>query len=317
MNAPTISIVTPTLRRPVEVRDLFANLSQQTTLPMELVLVDAAPEGEEATADVVAELAPSAPFAVNHIRRGGGTAIQRNIGIDAAKGDFITFVDDDIRLEPDFLAQMMGAFAADADKKVGGITGYITNQFCDPETNRRWVWYKRLNLFTTYEPGRYDFETGVPINRYLRPPHETLVEIDFMGAGCAVWRRDVFEQGVRFHPHFVGFGVLEDAHLSLQAGKKGWTLLECGYAKCIHLKSQSAREDLRQVVRKAAVNHRFVFVDIVPERTWKQEMRFWRVQVFDAARLLLAAARHRNKRNWSAAVGKVEGVVAAARLNHG
>ena len=309
-----ISVVTPTLRRPFEVRDLLQNLSLQTYLPSELVLVDASPPGEEETTEVVAELAPTVPFPVQHIRRGGGTAVQRNIGIDAARSAFIAFVDDDIRLEPDFLEQIMGVFAADSEEAIGGITGYITNQHLDPLTSPRWRWYRRLHLFTTYEPGRYDFETGYPINRYLQPPHKTLKVIDFMGAGCAVWRREVFESGVRFHPHFVGFGVLEDAHLALQAGKKGWKLLECGFAKCIHLKSQGSRESMPQVVRKAAVNQRFVFMDIVPERTWKQEMRFWRVQLFDTFRLAAAAARRRDTAGWQIAAGKLQGVMAAARL---
>ncbi len=82
--------------------------------------------------------------------------------------------DYDIRLEPDFLEQIMGAFAADSEEAIGGITGYITNQHLDPLTSPRWRWYRRLHLFTTYEPGRYDFETGYPINRYLQPPHNTL-----------------------------------------------------------------------------------------------------------------------------------------------
>jgi hypothetical protein len=29
---------------------------------------------------------------------------------------------------------------------------------------QRWRWYKRLWTLTTYEPGKYDFKTGYPIN---------------------------------------------------------------------------------------------------------------------------------------------------------
>ncbi len=72
--------------------------------------------------------------------------------------------------------------------------------------------------------------------------------------------------------------------------------------------------DMPQVVRKAAVNQRFVFMDIVPERTWKQEMRFWRVQLFDTFRLAAAAARRRETAGWQFGAGKLQGVMAAARL---
>ena len=159
-----ISVVTPTLKRPAEVRELLVNLSRQTLLPMELILVDGAPLGEDSTQNVVLHSA-DLPFAVQYIRCTGGTAIQRNAGIDAAQGDFIAFVDDDIRLAPDFFERMLEAFDADEQGRIGGITGYITNQHLDASTSRRWQWYRRMNLFTTYEPGRFDYETGYPINR--------------------------------------------------------------------------------------------------------------------------------------------------------
>jgi len=99
----TITVVTPTLGRPDEVRDLLANLAAQTAPPAELVLVDGAPPGDERTREVVA--AAGLPFAIVYVRRGGGTAIQRNAGIDVAGGELIAFVDDDIRLEPDYFAR--------------------------------------------------------------------------------------------------------------------------------------------------------------------------------------------------------------------
>src|SRR6185369_10767576 len=98
-----ISIVTPTLRRPVEVLDLLESLSKQAILPNEVILVDGAPPEEIETETAVKKVLHSFPFEVNYIRHGGGTAIQRNVGIDAAKGDFIALVDDDVRLEKNFL----------------------------------------------------------------------------------------------------------------------------------------------------------------------------------------------------------------------
>jgi len=309
-----ISVVTPTLHRPAEVADLLDNLSRQQHLPDEVILVDGAPVEEKATEQVVAEKSVRLPFRVHYIRQGGGTAIQRNVGIDAATGDFIAFIDDDIRLEPDFFEQMLKVFTEDAEMKVGGIAGYIINQFLDPEKSPRWRWYRRLHLFTTYEPGRYDYQTGSPINRYLQPPHDGLREIDFMGAGCALWRRQVFVTGLRFSTFFKDYGILEDAHFALRAGRD-WKLLENGRAHCIHLKSPTVRASARQVTKTAAINHRFVFMDIVPQRTLKQEFRFWRLQFFDLLRLTGYALLHENREDWSAALGKWEGILLAIRLN--
>jgi glycosyltransferase involved in cell wall biosynthesis len=313
MTTERISIVTPTLNRPAEVAELLENLSRQSHLPFELVLVDGAPASETRTEQVVTERCGTLPYALNYIRHGGGTAIQRNVGIDAAQGDFIAFIDDDIRLEPDYFERILEVFRQDVAKKVGGIAGYIANQHLDPQKSIHWRWYRRLNLYTTYEPGRYDYQTGYPINRYLRPPHETLVEIDFMGSNCGVWRREVIDSGLRFDPFFYGYGVLEDAHFALRA-RRQWTLLECGRARCLHLHSPSGRENARLVSQKTAVNYRYVFMDIVPRRTLMQEFRFWRVQWMDFLRFLIYALLHGGKPEWQAVIGKWEGIFMAMRM---
>ena len=49
-----VSIVTPTFRRPVEIAGLLENLSQQTLLPAQVILVDGAHAEETETEKVVA-----------------------------------------------------------------------------------------------------------------------------------------------------------------------------------------------------------------------------------------------------------------------
>jgi len=309
----SISVVTPTLHRAPEVRGLLENLRAQTLQPAELLLIDgAAPPGDETQA-LVAEAGERMPFRCRYWRRGGGTAIQRNVGIDQARGDYVAFIDDDIRLEPDFFERIMAVYSQDTAGRVGGVAGYIVNQHLDPTRSPRWRWYRRLRLFTTYEPGRFDYRSGYPINRYLQPPHDGVREIDFMGANCAVWRRAVFAGGLRFSEFFTGYGVLEDAHLALRA-RRHWKLLECGRARCVHLRAADGREDSGQVAWKSAVNYRFVFLDIVPDRSLAQELRFWRVQLFDLARLIAYAMRFPSRDHWRAAAGKARGILAAARM---
>jgi len=309
MNSNRISVVTPTLRRPNEVVELLKNLSLQTFLPYEVILIDGAPLEERETEKIVTGLIDH-PYHLRYLRHGGGTAIQRNVGIEHAECNYIAFIDDDIRLETDFFDLIIKEYELDYEKQIGGITGYITNQYLDPSTSRRWIWNRRLKLYTTFEPGRYDFESGYPVNRYLQAPHETMRRIDFMGAGCAVWRREVFDKGLRFSQFFTGLGVLEDVHLALRA-QKDWKLYECGSARCIHLHALSGRENNRLVARKTAINYRFVFVDIVPKRSINQELRFWRLQIIDLLRFIFYAVKNGKKQNWETVLGKMEGIFIA------
>lgn len=310
MAHPRISVVTPTYKRPEKARELIENLAQQTVPIFELVLVDGAPAGEDDTHQAVEPLLEAMPYRIQYIRRGGGTAIQRNIGIDAAEGDFVSFVDDDMLLDPDFYEQMLGVFASDEKRAVGGIIGYITNQHFDMFSRARWRWYRRLRLLTTYEPGRYDFETGLPVNRYAQPPHDGVREVDFMSTNSAIWRREVFDQGLRFDEFFRDYGVLEDAHLSLHAAKK-WKLLECGRAHCRHMHASGGRIDSRKWGYKSAVNYRYVFMDIRPDRSWWNDFRFFRFQVFELVRFTAAAVRANNSTEWLRTLGKIEGINAA------
>ncbi|MBX9602057.1 MAG: glycosyltransferase [Bryobacteraceae bacterium] len=309
----TVSVVTPTFRRPDQLEGLLRTLSSQTLQPTEVILVDGAPAEERGTEDLVAALRTQIPIPVVYIRHGGGTAIQRNKGIDAAQGSFIAFIDDDIRLDPDYFEKIVEAFARDTEKKVGGISGYIVNEFLDPRTSKRWKWYRRLRLFATYEPGRYDYLTGYPINRYLQHPHEGIRELDFMGTSCAVWRREVLDQGLRFDEFFRDYGVLEDAHMALRA-RRHWKLLECGSARCLHLRAGGGRTEPWKVAWKTAVNYRYVFMDIVPERTWSHELRFWRVQLVDLLRMIAAAGRSWSAADWKCVLGKLKGIGAAFLL---
>lgn len=307
-----ISVVTPTLHRPTEVAGLLANLCRQILLPVEVILVDGAPADERETEEVVATLAKSLPFRCRYIRHGGGTAIQRNVGIDAATGDFIAFIDDDIRLEPDFFQTVITAFALDKDKKVGGIVGYRTNRHFKLEAARRWRWYRRLRLLTTYEPGQYDFECGYAINANMQPPFTGVRNVGFMTTSCAMWRREVFGSGLRFDPFFRDYGVLEDAHFSLRAGRE-WELLQCGDARCVDLHSPNGRVNSRRIGYKCVVNHYYVFQDVVRPLTWRHQMRFWRYQAFELLRIAASAARHRRRTDLMELRGRLEGFMAVTR----
>lgn len=307
-----ISVVTPTLRRPTEIVGLLENLARQTCLPCEILIVDGAPEGEDASQEAVRTVADSFAFPVRYIRHGGGTAIQRNVGIDAARGDFVAFIDDDVRLEPDFFERILTAFDAPSERRIGGVVGYRTNQHFKLEDQVRWRWYRRLRLLKIFEPGRYDYETGYPINNNMQEPFEGVRRVHFMTTACAVWRHEVLDAGLRFDIFFRDYGILEDAHFALRAGRD-WDLLQCGDAKCLEMSSPNGREDRRKIGYKCVVNYYYVFRDVVRPLTWRHKARFWRYQSFELVRIAASAVRRRRLTDVKELCGRVEGFIAIAR----
>ncbi len=307
-----VSVVTPTFSRPDEAAELLRNLCQQTLLPDEVIIVDGAPSEDTATEQAVNQVAPSLPFTCKYLRSERGTAIQRNAGINTVSGNLVALIDDDIRLEPDFLERIGEVFVSDRTGKIGGVVGYRANCHFQLSEAKRWQWYRRLKLLTVYEPGRYDYHTGYPINANLQQPFTGTREVDFMTTACGVWRREVFDSGLRFDPFFRDFGVLEDAHFSLRA-RRHWQLLQCGDARCIELHSPAGRVDSRKIGYKCVVNYYYVFCDVAGPLTWRQWYRFWQFQVFELTRIIVSALRQRNKSSWMEIRGRLEGVAAVAR----
>jgi len=288
---------------------MLQNLAAQTTRPFELILVDGAPDGEEETRQVAEREFPKMPFPCHYIRHGGGTAVQRNVGIAAVQGDFIALIDDDIRLERDFLKEIEKVFAKDRDGKIGGVVGYRVNEHFVLSSRGRWRWYHRLGLLKTFEPGRYDFQTGYPINANMQPAFHGVREVDFMTTACAVWRRAVFTNGLYFDPFFRGYGVLEDAHFSLHA-RRNWTLLQCGDARCQHLSSPNGRPNRGKIGYMCVVNYYYVFRDVAGPLTMPQNFRFWRYQTFELLRITLSGIRRLSRDDWAELGGRFRGFVA-------
>ena len=305
--ATTLSVVTPTLKRPEEVRDLLKNLATQTFMPSEVILVDGIPDAESETERIVSQMRVDLPFRVKFIRRGGGTAIQRNIGIDVATGDHIALIDDDVRLEPQFFEEMVNVLMESSNTDVGGVVGFRTNCHFELERSPRWRWYRRLGLLSIFEPGRYDFECGYPINASLQPPFTGVRAVDIMTTACAVWRREVFDSGLRFDEFFRDFGVLEDAHFALRA-RQTWRLLQCGDAHCVELHSPNGREDRTKIGFKSVVNYYYVFRDISGPLSLLQKFRFWRFQAFEAIRIMSSAFRRMNGSDIADLRGRAQGV---------
>ena len=302
-----ISVITPTLKRPNEVLGLLETLSMQNLLPYELILVDGGSDDVRETEQVVLPIINDYPFIIKYFRYTGGTAIQRNYGIDKATGDFIATIDDDVRLTPDFFKNILNVFSTDTEKKIGGITGYKNNLHFSLAQRKRWRWYKRLGLLSTYEPGKYDFKCGYPINTNMHPPFSGTRKVEFMTSACTMWRKEVIDSGLRFDMFFKDYGILEDAHFALKAGKK-WELLQCGDAKCSELSSPGGRENRKKIGFKVVVNYYYVFKSIAGPLSFMQKIRFFRYQVFELIRIVYGIFRYRQKKYWDELVGRLKGI---------
>ena len=121
-------VVIATRDRPDELAGCLASLGRQERAPRAVWVVDAS-DGD-ATAEVCRATPPG--LDVRHLRSAPGTGLQRNVGIDRSTADVLHFVDDDVILEPGYLAALAAVYDADAapagdPRQVLGVGGLPTN----------------------------------------------------------------------------------------------------------------------------------------------------------------------------------------------
>ncbi|GAC1345377.1 MAG: hypothetical protein NVSMB23_21440 [Myxococcales bacterium] len=103
-----LSVVIPTYNRTGLLRRLLAQLCQQTCPAGEFEVRVVDDGSGERVRDGLADFA--APFALHVLRQdNAGPAAARHAGVLAAQGDLILFVDDDMQIGTDFVAQHLGA----------------------------------------------------------------------------------------------------------------------------------------------------------------------------------------------------------------
>lgn len=303
-----VTIVTPTYKRPKEVGDMIDNLSKQSLLPYEHLIIDGTPDDDTLTKEVVEGLQSNSKYPIQFFKSAKGTAIQRNFGMDRAKGDLVMLIDDDVRLDTHFIQTIDDIFEKDIKKEIGGVTGYRTNQTFSFDENKRWQLMKRLKLLKIYEPGRYDSQTGYPINNAMQQPFTGVREVDFMTTACTTYRKEVLDKGIRFDPFFINYGVLEDAHFALRVKKAGYKLLQCGDATCIELASPGGREDQNVLGYKTMVNYYYVFNNLFGPLSAQQRYRFFKYQAFEISRGLGMGIIKRSPKHLQLVKGKLRGL---------
>lgn len=120
MSIATVSVVVATYHRGEELYNALMSLSQQTYPKIEAIVIDdsAAREWNEKVSSVIKKVRSETDLSIQHIvnEKNKGSAATRNVGIDAAKGDYITFLDDDdIYLPEKIEMQLADMISADAD----------------------------------------------------------------------------------------------------------------------------------------------------------------------------------------------------------
>jgi glycosyltransferase involved in cell wall biosynthesis len=114
METPLVSVVVPTYNRPEKLRRAVETVRAQTYRPIELVVVD--DHSAEPAADALENISlDGISMAMIRHERNRGANTARNTGIREASGEFVAFLDDDDRWEPQKLQRQVERIESSPD----------------------------------------------------------------------------------------------------------------------------------------------------------------------------------------------------------
>jgi GT2 family glycosyltransferase len=193
--------------------ETLASVTACEPAPVEVVVVDAA---DDLSADPAVKAAARAhpDIALRHLGGVHGACRQRNRGMDAASGDLLLFLDDDVLLSPDAVGRLVAAFD---DPTVVAATGRVL------EPPRRRIALNETSLRRLL-PGSSRQGTFTPSgypNRLWRPDEPGDIEILY---GCFMATLASIAREVRFDPRLEatnGYALAEDEDFACRLSRRG------------------------------------------------------------------------------------------------
>lgn len=248
-----ISVIIPTLNRSKDLRKCLDSIVKQALSPDEVIIVDQS--SDELTKNLVAEFQQkfgnALPAFIYVHQEEKSSARARNLGATFAKGELISFTDDDIVLFPDYFEKIVPYFN---DAKVGGVSGNVVN---NSFSGMKWEFRKAIMKMFLLN----DFKGKMTASGLGYPVYERMIdkveEVQLFGGYSMTFRRELF-MAEKFDNWFSGYSFREDVDLSYRISLKAKMLLVPD-VKFYHYHSSTNRLDVFSYKKMQLKNVHYVF----------------------------------------------------------
>ena len=242
---PRVSLIIPTYNRGEILADTIRMATSQDYPNYEVIVVDQSAE----VPDSVREASTDAGPLLRYIRLPHpNLPAARNVGVRAATGEIIVFIDDDVILQKEHVSQHARHYTR---LDVGGVAGLalMTRTISMAAAVQSYA-----NLLGAKRPV-YDGEV-VPVGALI-------------GCNMSYRKRAIVEAGMS-DERFRGAGWGEDTDLSMRVKRKGYELLYDSNNKLIHLAVPTGGCDVRNAAVAGTVNQdRVELSTYLAVKNWK------------------------------------------------
>lgn len=208
----TVSVVIPTINRKKYVEDLLTDLDRQILPVQQVIVSDQSPEFINLTGEFGFQL-------IHFQHLGKGPCVSRNDAVKKATAEIIVFLDDDARIEPDFIDEITKSIR-------NGISSACSGAVCNEIGE-----YK----ISKPEPISFDDSLHWVISLTRNPDHPGEHFCYSAPAGCFAIKKNIFDKLGGYDVIFDPNGAGEDREMALNLIVNGYGIYYNGKAKLIHL----------------------------------------------------------------------------------
>ncbi len=229
-----IGVVVVTRNREDDVKRLLGSIKLQKRLPESIVFVDSS---DSSRLDVISQsILGEGKVQIASIVRKCNLPAGRNLGAAELHTDLITYLDDDVVLEPDYFWVVDEFMSSEVGLGVGGVEGETINY--PTYKDLRWDFRIGINLlFFLSAPGKGNFRHSGMARHVVRSKFPVRTEV--LSGSNMTFRREVLEK-FRFDEDLHGRSH-EDLDFSRRVSRE-FVFYHLPNARLAHLEAPRARE---------------------------------------------------------------------------
>jgi len=204
-NMLSISIIIPTLNRPLALKSTIGSILLSKYLPLEIIVIDQSEKNiYEQNKLNLKKLNPNIEI-IHHFVNFQSSTKARNLGINLSKGDILLFCDDDIEIDNLVLFKLVKIFYFDSNISLIGAYDYENNRIFNKSILPYFIGYN--NLFKLNE-GHINFSMRGVFPFY--PKKELLKTNWAMGFFFALRREYLIKFNIYFDEKLSKYAYSED-----------------------------------------------------------------------------------------------------------
>jgi GT2 family glycosyltransferase len=285
----SFSVIIVTKGRPEPLREALESSAIMLPAGSEVIVVDG--DLDRSAYDVVCEIRSRfADADIGYIPSPPGMTLQRNIGIDAAGGEVVLFIDDDCKVEPGLFDALAATYD---DPSVVGATGRVgakSRNKVGPGAHSRLRWL-------LVGGGRQGTMSSFGFRRPIVDMEEPR-DVEFMPGAFMSARRDVAAK-VRFDEGLNGYCLGEDDDFAYRLSRQG-RICYTPTASVFHQELGVRTMDPRQMNRLQVINRAYLF-----RKNFAQTLR---ARAGFSVLLAMLCTHRLVNREWSSLGGLIEGI---------